>query len=45
MRQKPGTAKPTAESMVKGKGRPLASVTACSFVFNPPFVRPIRRSR
>lgn len=24
-------------------GRPFASVTACSLVFMPPFVRPIRR--
>jgi len=26
-------------------GRPFASVTACSLVFSPPFVRPIRRPR
>jgi len=31
--------------MKKLKGRPLASVTACNFVFMPPLVRPIRRPR
>ena len=31
--------------MKKRIGRPTASVTACSFFFIPPFVRPIRRPR
>ena len=33
-----------AEAVIKKLiGRPFASVTACSLVFMPPFVRPIRR--
>jgi len=36
---------PKPAMMKKLKGRPLASVMACNFVFMPPLVLPIRRPR